>query len=293
MNFNICPITGSKINSQDFQSNISFENSYTYRTPLIGEVTLTQPAWLILERNNFPQKYLIAGYCRNTFDLKGKGPKIITDFINEGYKTVEIPISFEEKWRHLLEYLFETGGNESKTFTLNSFKDYPITYSPEPEEFYRIIEHLNILKYINYEPKNESNLTEANFYKIGLTIDGLEQAKKSIPADPMVRLVREYFSLGDKDLNEKINHAIKLFHTDNSMDNKRSACETLSYILEPLRQELRKEFSGDTEDFFNIVNNFNIRHNKDRTKKMEHPAQLEWVFYSLLNTIRTFYLLKK
>ena len=74
----------------------------------------------------------------------------------------------------------------------------------------------------------------------------------------------------------------------------RSACESLSYVLEPLREELPKYFhKQDVSDFFNIVNNFDIRHNKDHTKKLIHPEQLEWGFYSLLNTINTYVKLKK
>ncbi|WP_158860998.1 hypothetical protein [Lunatibacter salilacus] len=249
MNFETCPITGIKIKSQDFQTNIPIENSYTYRVPTIGEVTLSHQAWLILEQNSFQQKPILAGYCRNIFDRKGKGPKIQTEFINEGYKSVEVPFSFEEKCRHLLEYLYEAGGKESKTFNLNSLVDYTITYSPNPDEFNRIIEHLKLLKYITYKSKDDAYLPKVIFFQIALTIDGFEQAKKSLPTDPMIRLIREDFGFGDEDTNEKVNHAIKLFHTDSSMDNKRSACETLSFILEPLRNELKVTFSGDTEDF--------------------------------------------
>jgi hypothetical protein len=292
MNFENCPITGIKIKSQDFQSNLPIENTYTYRVPPVGEVTLSHQAWLILERNAFPQKSIIAGYCRNIFDRKGNGPRIYTDFINEGYKSVDVPSSFDEKWTHLLEYLYEAGGKESQTFTLNSLADYTITYSPNPDEFNRIVEHLKLLNLIKYKSKDETNTSKVVFNQIALTIEGFEQAKKSLPSDPMIKLVREDFGLGDNETNEKVNHAIKLFHTDSSMDNKRSACETLSFILEPLRNELKKEFNGDTEDFFNIVNNFNIRHNKDRNKRIEHEAQLDWVFYGLLNTIRTYFLLK-
>lgn len=294
MNLEICPITSIKIKNQDFQGNHPNENSYTYRVPTIGEVTLSTPAWYILEQNAFPQKSIIAGFCRNTYDRKGKGPKITTDFINEGFKSIEVPSSFEEKWRHLLEYLYETGGKESKTFTLNSSIDYTITYSPNNNdfEFVRIVDHLKLLNYITYKSKNDTIPQEVIFSQISLTRDGLEQAKNSLPSDPMIRLIREHFSLGDADTNQKVNHAINLFHANSSMESKRSACETLSFILEPLRNELKKEFSGDTEDFFYIVNNFNIRHNKERTKRIEYSAQLEWVFYGLLNTIRTYYLLK-
>ncbi|HEX4850263.1 MAG TPA: hypothetical protein VFV08_05615, partial [Puia sp.] len=52
-------------------------------------------------------------------------------------------------------------------------------------------------------------------------------------------------------------------------------------------------FDGDTEDLFNIVNNFTIRHGKISTKRIVHEEQLEWVFYSLLNTLNTYIKMKK
>ncbi len=52
-------------------------------------------------------------------------------------------------------------------------------------------------------------------------------------------------------------------------------------------------FDSDTEDFFNIVNNFDIRHNKNRVKLINNEEQLEWIFYSLLNTINTYVKMKR
>ena len=78
------------------------------------------------------------------------------------------------------------------------------------------------------------------------------------------------------------------------MDKMRSACEVLSYILEPLRKDLEKYFKQkDISDFFQLVNNFDIRHNKESTKDIIHEEQLEWVYYSLLNTINTYTKLQK
>lgn len=78
------------------------------------------------------------------------------------------------------------------------------------------------------------------------------------------------------------------------MDDKRSACETLSFVLEPLRKDLTSFFStGDVSDFFLLVNRFDIRHNKTSTTSLVHEEQLEWVFYTLLNTITTYTKLKR
>lgn len=50
---------------------------------------------------------------------------------------------------------------------------------------------------------------------------------------------------------------------------------------------------GDTNVFFKIINDFDIRHNKNTTRQIEFPEQLEWIFYSLLNTINTYTKLKQ
>ena len=56
-------------------------------------------------------------------------------------KNQPIPYSFEEKAKHLLQYLYENGGQEYKSHDLNSQTDSPIVYSFK-EEFERIIEYL-------------------------------------------------------------------------------------------------------------------------------------------------------
>jgi len=287
-----CPITGVKIDKSSCKHNSPSEDTFTYRVKTIGEVTLTRVSWIILEENSFPQKHIIAGLCRNHFEKFKVGFKVLSNFINEGYKSQEFPKTFEEKWHHLLEFIFVNGGNESKKFNFNSINDYTITYSHNPEEFVQILDYLKITGFLWFNSMLSPETDNVLFSEVKLTFEGMEQAKLSLPIDPMVRLTREGFDLGDKSTNQRVNHAIKLFHYGSNIENMRSACETLSFVLEPLRSELKEKFSGDTEEFFNIVNNFNIRHNKDRTKRIEHMAQLEWVFYGLLNTIRTYYKIK-
>ena len=69
----------------------------------------------------------------------------------------------------------------------------------------------------------------------------------------------------------------------------RSAYEALSFVLEPIRKELEREFaSKDINELFMIINEFDVRHNKSRIRNEHHPEILEWVFYSLLNTISAY-----
>jgi hypothetical protein len=127
-----------------------------------------------------------------------------------------------------------------------------------------------------------------------LTKYGIEEVEKGRPKMPMHDLVSQEISTGDPSIDATIEQARRLFFSEpTSFDSKRSACEALSYVLEPLRNELKDKFDSDTEAFFNIVNTFNIRHNKLSTKRINNEEQLEWVFYSLLNTINTYVKMKK
>ena len=110
----------------------------------------------------------------------------------------------------------------------------------------------------------------------------------------MISLVNQEIQTGNPQIDMNINHAKKLFFkTDATIAEKRSACESLSFVLEPLRDDLNSFFSSsDISDFFQIVNRFDIRHNKETTTKLVHEEQLEWIFYTLLNTINVYTKLK-
>lgn len=124
---------------------------------------------------------------------------------------------------------------------------------------------------------------------------GKDKAKKQLPKMPMFGLVSQEITSGDTAIDLKINEVRQRFFSEpQSMENMRSACETLSYVLEPLRKDISTVLpSRDVSDFFLIVNTFDIRHNKDTTKNLIYPEQLEWVFYTLLNSINTYIKLKK
>ena len=49
----------------------------------------------------------------------------------------------------------------------------------------------------------------------------------------------------------------------------------------------------DVNNFFDIINNFDIRHNRKGIKPLKYVEQFEWLFYSLLNSLNLYYKLKK
>src|SRR5205823_301894 len=128
------------------------------------------------------------------------------------------------------------------------------------------------------------------YWGVQLTDIGIDEVEKELPKVPMIGLVNQDITTGDSDIDEQINHAKDLFYQEpQTFERMRSACEALSYVLEPLREETKKYFkSKDIEDFFQIINTFDIRHNKDSTKTIVYEEQLEWVFYALLNTVNTY-----
>lgn len=264
--------------------------SYFYETTKTGKIHLSDIAITEASTLTPEEKFILAGICRNR-TIKGEPVQMITSAFLHQLNNQEIPYSFEERGRHLLNYLYSNGGKEYKLFNLNSADDSTITFSLR-DEFERIIRFLESEKFIQYEHIDTDNCI---FYQgLTLTKEGINEIEKGLPKMPMFGLVEQQIKTGDKAIDAQIEHARRSFFDKHStLESKRSACEILSFVLEPLRNEIKPLFQGDTEQFFNIVNNFNIRHNKNTTKGIQHEEQLEWVFYSLLNTINTYYKLMR
>lgn len=186
------------------------------------------------------------------------------------------------------------GGAEYKENDFISDNVYQLAGCNTPDEFNRIMKALLSKGWIQSTNVTRTYGDLAIYHSVRLTELGIEEAKKKLPQIPMIALVSQEIITGDLAVNEKINHARKLFFKDGAtLDDMRSACETLSFVLEPLRDELKLAITtADVEAFFQIVNKFDIRHNKPHTINLVYPEQLEWVFYSLLNTINTYTKLK-
>lgn len=286
MNKSICPLTGQSIDL-GMSPNPIF---YFYSTPKTGNVQFSDLAFPAASELSQENKEILTGICRNK-TINGEKPFMITIAFLGQLQNQPIPYGFEERGRHLLQYLYDNGGKEYKSFNLNSSNDSPITYS-SLDEFERILRYLESENFVRYK---FTKTKAGTFYQgLSLTKDGIDEIEKGLPKLPMFGLVNQEIGTGDTTIDSQIEHARKSFFDNHStFESKRSACETLSFVLEPLRNELKPLFQGDTEHFFNIVNNFSIRHNKNTTKNIQHEEQLEWVFYSLLNTINTYYKLRR
>lgn len=293
MTIDRCAIIGYPLKPEEVKPIIGA--TIEYETEFVGKVKITLAAYQELSQGDF-DRYVIAGICKNR-TLQNQDPVLIdSDFIRAGYKKYNSPIDFEEKCYHLLKTLYLLGGNVNKTIELNSTRHFPMAYA-DPEEFTRIVEQLENDYYITISKTHQmARGNESKLYMgIKMTNLGKEEVKKVLPKMPLFGLVSQTLTTGDDEIDVKINHARELFFSEPiSMDKMRSACETLSYVLEPLQKSLKSYFAEkDISDFFKIVNTFDIRHNKDATKKIVDEEQLEWIFYSLLNTINTYTKLKR
>lgn len=281
------------------------DGTIQYFVKSLGKVNVTIAAYneLIndLETNSDGDKYSnvfprhqLAGITRNAYERQQEPPLFDSLFIREGYLMEKAPTVFKEKSNRLLMYLYAQGGNENKKFELNSTSDFPLAYA-EFEEFERIVDGLEKAHYIRYSKRHRMGRVGLLFTSVELTALGISEVEKQLPSVPLLSLVEQQIQTGDAVTDERINHAKDLFFAPYATaHDKRSACETLSYVLEPLRDDLVTFFSvSDVSDFFQIVNRFDIRHNKSTTTNLVYQEQLEWVFYTLLNTISMYVKLKK
>lgn len=266
----------------------------SYEFSVVGKVNIALPTLLSLINERKYKHPILAGICRNAFENKIEPPLITQDLISNGLKNIEYPKSFKEKNRHFLKYMYNNGGKDFKLFSFVNASDYTICYAEDLNEFSNILNYLSDNRFIKWHSEQGMSGTRKRYHEVQMTDKGIEEVEKDLPNIPLIGLAEQKIATGDILVDEKINHAKELFfRLPQTLDRMRSACETLSYILEPLRKKSKNYISSkDVEDFFIIVNNFDIRHNKDKTKNLEHPEQLEWIFFSLLNTINTYTKLK-
>jgi hypothetical protein len=293
MTFDRCAIIGYELKEGELKSVLG--TTIEYETEYVGKVKITIPAYQELLTGNF-ERYIIAGICKDRTLRKEEPVLIDSNFIREGYKSLNPPTDFEEKCNHFLRYLYKNGGRENNEFEFNSMKHSPLAFA-NPGEFTRIIDQLKTEFSITIRKIHPMGRDKSHQIYMGvkLTSSGKEEAKRGLPQMPLFGLISQVIATGDNEVDEKINHARELFFDNpQTIDKMRSACESLSFVLEPLREDLKTYFSQkDVSDFFQIVNTFDIRHNKETTKNIVHEEQLEWVFYSLLNTINTYVKLKQ
>ena len=287
MNIDKCVLTGFEIKEHIVDNSSPLKLKYI--CDYSGLVEITQPTLLTLS-NSTELNWILAGInLHNTLNNQEQ-ITIDSDFINTGYKNYQIPKEFDEKCFLTLRGLYQILGKENKTLDQGIGKYSALGYT-NYDEFTRILDRLISLGLVDCRDKKRFSGNRYLYLGISISNRGCEKAKEMLPNIPMIKLVNDSIITGNKEIDQKIHFAKDMFFKQpQSMENMRSACEQLSYILEPLREKSKKYFkTKDVSDFFQIVNNFDIRHNKESTKNIKYEEQLEWIFYTLLNSISTYY----
>lgn len=126
----------------------------------------------------------------------------------------------------------------------------------------------------------------------GTITKGLKDPVKNMFSEDLTNICSE-------DVMTKMRTAIKMYYRfDSNIELKRKAINLLADILEPLRNDLKDilnreyDINKNKHDklIFDIVNGFNIRHNKDDQKKnYQHEIWYDWMIQYYSSVIITYY----
>lgn len=289
-NLTHCVLTGEQLE----QAIPLEEPTITYHHGITGKVVIALDVIVAHQNLRSYQHPILAGLCRNAYEDGVDPPLIDASFKITGVHKLDFPKTFKEKAMHLLKYMHAHGGNDYTPFRFDSYVDRSICYCDDHFEMNRLLEHLEKKGWIEIGFSIPMAQDITNFGDVVMTDGGIAEVERELPQIPMLGLVTQEIATGDVDTDAKINHARQLFFSEPStMEHMRSACVALCAVLEPIRYELTPAITtADVNDLFLLVNKFDIRHSKGVTNLI-YPEQLEWVFYSLLNTINTYTKLKK
>lgn len=272
-----------------------------YRFAPIGEAHIGLPTWLELTNGVLTglgkPHFALAGLCREAAERGQTPPTLTADLLRQ--PPTDLPYTFEERADRLLQVLYEAGGQEHKPRNLEIHRDFPLAYAEGHAEFQRLVERLvsdGLLAFDkpNDQPNEWVDGIRTDYFGVLPTPLGRRRIEQRGHQTVLPELVRQVPPTFDVQVSVKIQHAKTLFFKENATSEEmRSACVALCNVLEPLRADAKQvpfpQFSKDVEAFFMLVNQFEIRHNKEQTKRIEFPEQFEYVFYGLLNLINTYY----
>jgi len=235
---------------------------------------------------------VLAGYCRRCHENKAEPVVLVDDSVERIKREKDYPQNFDEKKSYMLRLIYSTGGAQYVAHEYNSSIDYTLCFAENHDEFERILFALSKEGFVEYAKQPQH--TEHHFSGLRLTPQGIADVNRKLPRDIVTGLVKGVISTGIPDADERIKHAIELYEErPESMEHLRSACLALTGVLERYRDDLSPTFTNrDTDTFFRLVNEFDVRHSKDRIMQVEHPEQLDWMYITFLNSIRTYFKLK-
>lgn len=161
------------------------------------------------------------------------------------------------------------------------------------------IETSEVKKEFEEQINNLLKLYESGYYlepNIGTIIHLPNTAQKNLFEEKL----EEYL---EDTVTSQLQTAFKMYYKfDANLEEKKKAINILADVLEPLRGDLKNILDDECNVnkrqhdalIFNIVNNFNIRHNDENQKKdYEHNIWYDWMMHYYSSVIIAYYKLKK
>jgi hypothetical protein len=282
-----CVLTGYQFSQCEGQLLSSEGDNYSYKTILTGVVNIKKETYDLLKTQGRFRNPILAGMCRSYNELNQTPPLIDTALVDNS-SLLNPPSTPKEKLFHFIKLIYDMGGRDLVAFDFVSTRDYPLVYGKDAGEFNDIVKLADSKSLIEIGHQLPMAQNTVQYRNVRLTDYGIAEVEQVRPQIPMRDLIILEFYTGDLKIDEQISHAKKLFLQEpRTPENLRSACEQLSFIAEPIRSELekRKNLDVDLDIFFNIVNNFEVRHNKISNKPITYPEQYEFIFYGFLNAL--------
>lgn len=260
----------------------------TYHNPAVGRVLIGEMFYQELINLGKTNNPILAGYCRQEQEAGRTPMSLVHGSLEELERTLRYPKTLKEKAAHLLKHLYDSGGKDGKEFSLQNARDYPLCFCSGALELDAVIANLKDRNLIECRTTNLSG--SRNLHEGRIKADALDSLEGHLAQGPMLGLTSQEIITTDSEWDKRIQHAMELFNEQpRTKERMRLAIVELHAVMEPLRDKVASRFSkGDTQTFFELVNRFDVRHNKEQTMRIEHEEQLEWLYYSFLNTLNTY-----
>lgn len=179
-----CILTGYQ-----FDEKVKFDETtglfVAYKFYPVGKVKIALSLLIEFMNNKQFHHPILAGICRNAFENKEEPPLISRDFIDNGLKNYNYPMTFKEKARHLLKFWYDRDGNNFKSFRFNAFGDDTLAYAENPDEFKKIIKYLEEKSFIEVGHELALARGQKQYENAQLTDYGIEEVEKDLPKIPM------------------------------------------------------------------------------------------------------------
>lgn len=176
IDFRTCPLTGREKMENEIIDVVENPLLIRYKNRTLGEVVMPITLFTMLEGGKYKEVYpIIVGIIRE-YSFKSNEPfKLTTQFVDHEYKNYTYPKDFDEKAKHFLNYLFENGGKEYKSFRILPDFDYSLAFALNKEEFCRILDKLEDEDLIEFTNKARTESGEIVSADIKLTRSGIAE----------------------------------------------------------------------------------------------------------------------